>query len=373
MTMTIIDIIHQAIYIIRVFFVANVSHQVYELLADTDKQEAINESLNEGWTYQGACIKYLLLKNCQSLLPLIGMACCVSTISKLFHKFSLSFMLIDDDGSSKAAGTILGWLFVLLCYQNSLTSMKDDDARFLKLLKTLSLTLVASHHALFRPVNHRLQSLSASRSKSLHKHLRVLLFSGTLILFPALFINYLMPFSSFNSWVFIMVVSSVEMMFRISIALIIYTISMINSFYDVSWRNLEDHIYYLTALNGLFGYLCSLLLFCNGSYVLIFEGITCLRFVSLFVHFYFNIYSQARKGWEIFNKRRLAESKIGYLRNATRNELIELDDVCSICFQNLDDAKSTTCSHYFHADCLTRWLYLQDTCPLCFRQLFEKA
>lgn len=56
---------------------------------------------------------------------------------------------------------------------------------------------------------------------------------------------------------------------------------------------------------------------------------------------------------------------MNHLRDATEKELIDLGDVCSICFQQLDKAKVTGCNHYFHADCLTRWLYLQDTCPNC--------
>lgn len=70
-------------------------------------------------------------------------------------------------------------------------------------------------------------------------------------------------------------------------------------------------------------------------------------------------------GWNVFNKRRQASSKMNYLRDATEKELTDLEDVCSICFQQLEQAKVTGCDHYFHADCLTRWLYLKDTCPIC--------
>lgn len=29
----------------------------------------------------------------------------------------------------------------------------------------------------------------------------------------------------------------------------------------------------------------------------------------------------------------------------------------------------TPCSHFFHAGCLKKWLYVQETCPLCHCQL----
>lgn len=42
------------------------------------------------------------------------------------------------------------------------------------------------------------------------------------------------------------------------------------------------------------------------------------------------------------------------------------------CFLQLQDMKSaviTPCSHFFHAACLKKWLYVQETCPLCHGQL----
>lgn len=140
---------------------------------------------------------------------------------------------------------------------------------------------------------------------------------------------------------------------------------MINSFCDLTWRGLEDQIYCLKACCGMISYLCGISLFFNGTWVLLFENSTVFRAFSLCIHLYFNIWNQAWKGWNVFNKRRLASSKMNCLRDATEKELIALDDVCSICFQELEEAKVTACNHYFHADCLTRWLYLQDTCPNC--------
>lgn len=33
----------------------------------------------------------------------------------------------------------------------------------------------------------------------------------------------------------------------------------------------------------------------------------------------------------------------------------------------------TPCSHFFHANCLRKWLYVQDTCPLCHQQVTAAA
>ena len=33
--------------------------------------------------------------------------------------------------------------------------------------------------------------------------------------------------------------------------------------------------------------------------------------------------------------------------------------------------KVTKCNHFFHAKCLRKWLYVQDSCPLCYGSLYE--
>ena len=34
-------------------------------------------------------------------------------------------------------------------------------------------------------------------------------------------------------------------------------------------------------------------------------------------------------------------------------------------------AKVTKCNHYFHGKCLRKWLYVQDSCPLCYGALYD--
>ena len=33
--------------------------------------------------------------------------------------------------------------------------------------------------------------------------------------------------------------------------------------------------------------------------------------------------------------------------------------------------KVTKCNHFFHGKCLRKWLYVQDSCPLCYGSLYE--
>lgn len=43
-----------------------------------------------------------------------------------------------------------------------------------------------------------------------------------------------------------------------------------------------------------------------------------------------------------------------------------MDNSCAICCEELDqNSIKTPCGHHMHNNCLTHWLLLKDTCPIC--------
>lgn len=53
------------------------------------------------------------------------------------------------------------------------------------------------------------------------------------------------------------------------------------------------------------------------------------------------------------------------------DQLRNIEDVCAICYQEFaTSARLTPCHHYFHALCLRKWLYIQDTCPMCHQRVY---
>lgn len=70
-------------------------------------------------------------------------------------------------------------------------------------------------------------------------------------------------------------------------------------------------------------------------------------------------------------KRRTAVNKINSLPEASVQQLLALNDVCSICYSEMRSAKITRCKHFFHGVCLRKWLYVQDRCPLCHDILYR--
>jgi len=59
------------------------------------------------------------------------------------------------------------------------------------------------------------------------------------------------------------------------------------------------------------------------------------------------------------------------LEDASAEELAANGDVCAICYSEMEAAKKTRCGHFFHSNCLKRWLFVQDNCPLCTAAIIE--
>ncbi|KAG7263884.1 hypothetical protein CRUP_034223 [Coryphaenoides rupestris] len=93
----------------------------------------------------------------------------------------------------------------------------------------------------------------------------------------------------------------------------------------------------------------------------------------ILVHSYYNVWLRAQLGWQSFLLRRDAVTKIKSLPTASGSQLQQYNDICAICYQDMTNAVITPCSHFFHAGCLKKWLYVQETCPLCHSQLKSQS
>jgi hypothetical protein len=58
--------------------------------------------------------------------------------------------------------------------------------------------------------------------------------------------------------------------------------------------------------------------------------------------------------------------------NASKEELITLNDSCAICREPMVKAKKLPCNHFFHVACLRTWLETHQSCPTCRRELISK-
>ena len=40
-------------------------------------------------------------------------------------------------------------------------------------------------------------------------------------------------------------------------------------------------------------------------------------------------------------------------------------EMCSICLNHIIKAQYVNCGHYFHKKCITKWMKINNTCPVC--------
>lgn len=132
---------------------------------------------------------------------------------------------------------------------------------------------------------------------------------------------------------------------------------------------MDDVIYYVNGTYRLLEFLVALCVVAYGVSETVFGEWTVMGSLIIFIHSYYNVWLRAQLGWKSFLLRRDAVNKIKSLPTATKEQLEKHNDICSICYQDMTTAVITPCSHFFHAGCLKKWLYVQETCPLCHCQL----
>ena len=90
----------------------------------------------------------------------------------------------------------------------------------------------------------------------------------------------------------------------------------------------------------------------------------------LAVYTYYCIVQRGGKGWRIWQMRRQAGFKVRSLPLASKEILkTKKDDLCPICYQSMEsDVRIMHCNHLFHENCLKKWFYIQDKCPMCYAE-----
>ncbi|CAG0913662.1 unnamed protein product [Notodromas monacha] len=325
----------------------------------------------EGWSVSFAeveeYLKAVMAHGCDTIIAVLSMSSMVHTVCYAIGLWFHSFLQINDD-EQKSIGIVLSVLFFILAMQTGLTGLSIEK-RVVRLCRNFCLVFTALLHFVHRMVNPILQSLSASRT-SVSKHVRPLAVASFLLVVPILMLTWLWTNFKLSTWLLAVSAFSLEVVVKILGTLTIYALFLIDAHQNTYWENLDDYVYYIKALGSAIEFMFGVFLFLNGTWILLFESGGAIRTCMMCIHAYFNIWLEARNGWDAFNKRRTALGKINSLPDATPNQLSVVNDVCAICYQNMDHAKVTQCGHFFHGNCLRKWLYMQDKCPMCHEVLY---
>ncbi|MCL4124828.1 UNVERIFIED_CONTAM: hypothetical protein GTU68_004813, partial [Idotea baltica] len=313
--------------------------------------------------------KEVMIYGCETSIALLGMT---SIVSYLGHYVGVIFqaILMSDDDDERSMGTVCAILFFVLAEQSGLTVL-EGDKRFIRLCRNFSFLFTAMLHFTHNMVNPVLMSLSASRNPVTHRHVRALSVSLVLVLFPCLLVYLLWNQYPLSTWLLAVSAFSVQVVVKTLVSLLIYSLFLIDAYRNNFWESLDDYVYYIRAFGNSVEFIFGILLFFTGAWIYFFESGGSIRASMMCIHAYFNIWCEAKNGWSVFMKRRTAVNKINSLPDATQEQLIKHCDVCAICFQDLQTAKITKCNHLFHSVCLRKWLYVQDSCPLCHATLYR--
>ncbi|KAM8966586.1 E3 ubiquitin-protein ligase RNF139 [Pelodytes ibericus] len=357
--------------VLRVFWLTRLATQAVFLvymvkLSGSDAGEA---SYFIPWHYFWELFCNLIISGCDSTLTVLGMSAVISSIAHYLGLGILAFIGSTEE-EDKRLGFVAPVLFFILALQTGLSGLKPED-RLVRLCRNMCLLLTAILHFIHGMTDPVLMSLSASHVSSFRRHFPVLLVSVCLFILSILLSCVLWRYYALNTWLFAVTAFCVELCLKVIVSLTVYTLFMIDGYYSVLWEKLDDYVYHVRSSGNIIEFIFGVVMFGNGAYTMMFESGSKIRACMMCLHAYFNIYLQAKNGWKTFINRRTAVKKINSLPEVKVSESSEIDDVCAICYQEFQtSARVTPCHHYFHALCLRKWLYIQDTCPMCHQKVY---
>lgn len=354
--------------ILRVFWLTRMTAQAV-VLVYVVRAVRSESGLPLTWDVFWDLFSNLIISGCDSTLTVLGMS---AVISSLAHYLGLSILAFigSTEEEDKRLGFVAPVLFFILALQTGLSGL-DPEERLVRLSRNMCLLLTAILHFIHGMTDPVLMSLSASHVSSARRHLPVLLVSALLFTLPVLLSFVLWRNFVLNTWLFAVTAFCVELCLKVLVSLTVYSLFMIDGFYNVLWEKLDDYVYYVRSAGNVIEFVFGVIMFGNGAYTMMFESGSKIRACMMCLHAYFNIYLQAKNGWKTFINRRTAVKKINSLPEVKGAQLRDIEDVCAICYQEFAaSARITPCHHYFHALCLRKWLYIQDTCPMCHQRVY---
>ncbi|XP_026879708.2 E3 ubiquitin-protein ligase RNF139 [Electrophorus electricus] len=357
--------------VLRVFWLTRVTAQAVVLayVVHAARAEGEGEQPYLTWDVFWDLCSSLIISGCDSTLTVLGMSAVISSVAHYLGLSILAFIGSTEE-EDKRLGFVAPVLFFILALQTGLSGL-DPEERLVRLSRNMCLLLTAILHFIHGMTDPVLMSLSASHVPSPRRHAPALLVSLVLLALPVLLSCILWRHYALNTWLFAVTAFCVELCLKVLVSLTVYALFMIDGRCSALWEKLDDYVYYVRSAGNVVEFIFGVVMFGNGAYTMMFESGSKIRACMMCLHAYFNIYLQAKNGWKTFINRRTAVKKINSLPEAKGAELRGIEDVCAICYQEFaSSARITPCHHYFHALCLRKWLYIQDTCPMCHQKVY---
>lgn len=324
---------------------------------------------------------YAVSEVCSSVFSLAASCIAVTYIARfvlaftnIFAQGKLDSGLMDEH---PRAGLGEGITMALLSLQTGMTRLgmpRRVGAMSVVLFIVLG-SLIQSMHEITEPL---LMRLCASRNVSKLRHIRLLLLCLFLLVFPLYMTYFLCSLFKVDFWALVVVSTCALTSVQVAGSMVVYCLFMFDNLCkDSSWESLDDLVYYARAVTRVLEFLVAVLVVGAGFHESIMMSTdghpwSLVNSSVLLVHCYYNVYLRLQTGWQCFLLRREASRRVGGLPVATCEQLAaRAHDVCPVCYIQMTSACVTPCQHLFHPPCLRKWLYVQDSCPLCSSRVID--
>ncbi|XP_052006834.1 RING finger protein 145-like [Xyrauchen texanus] len=261
-------------------------------------------------------------------------------------------------------GVTEGVTLLLLALQTGLLDMTALQRCFL-LFIILFIVLTSTLQSMSEITEPVVLGLGASRNRSVWKHLRGLSMCMFLLLFPGFMAYKIAQFFHMDFWLLILVSSCMLTSLQVTGTLLIYCLFMVEVWRGAALPGLDEIVYYVNGVCRVLEFAVAVCVVAYGAWESLWGEWSWMGASVIIIHSYCNVWLRAQAGWKSFLLRQEAARKINLLPRASAEQLEVHNDVCAICFQDMTSAVITYCGHFFHGTCLRKWLYVQETCPMC--------
>nr|CAB3265631.1 RING finger protein 145 [Phallusia mammillata] len=318
---------------------------------------------------------YTAVQCLTTTVNLFGLACIVKDVVRLQYFLIRSWLhwSVTDHPPDSVSGPLTGaidgvTLLIMTLYTDILHF--NDEGRFVLLIYILFTIASSQFQSIFSIVDPILMTLATAHTGSVWKHIRTVLLAF-LLLFISGLLSYISLFTMRSTfWIFIVAYNYINTFSLMLGSLAIYFILMIDYLTIRGWNSLDDVMFYIRGACRAVEF-CVTLCMCGYIMMTFYTEMTSMAgIIMLAVYTYYCIVQRGGKGWKIWTMRRQASNKVCSLPQASKKDLIEKKgDLCPICYQGMEaDVRIMHCGHLFHENCLKKWFYIQDKCPMCYME-----
>ena len=207
--------------------------------------------------------------------------------------------------------------------------------------------------------------LNSGETRQKWVYLRIICFMIIIVSGPTYLVYYLSNTYQLYFWPLLNMTGVTSLVFRVILCVIEF------SLIAVSWRvddhndRLADAIYSTRVTKSVAGIICLALTLFYRLYSPYFEGSFFFNFFVSVFDFVILTMKVLNKEWQDFQHRRRVVQQFGRIPDATPDQILQYEDVCSVCLDVIESGKKLPCRHISHSKCLRKWIQIRPTCPTC--------